>query len=46
LAEKERGRPTLVPPAAATAPKKEPQRAGKDVAAKDTAAKSRKSKVV
>ena len=51
LAEKERGRPTLVPPAAAAAPKKEPQRAGKDVAAKETGTKetgikSRKSKAV
>jgi hypothetical protein len=56
LAEKERGRPTLVPPATPTAPKKEPQRASKDVAAKETGtqasgtqasgAKSRKSKAV
>ncbi|MCU1312676.1 MAG: Ku protein, partial [Acidobacteriaceae bacterium] len=46
LAEKERGRPTLVPPAAATATKKEPQRAGKDVAVKETGGKSRKSKAV
>jgi DNA end-binding protein Ku len=56
LAEKERGRPTLVPPAAPTPPKKEPQRASKDVAAKETGAqasgtqangtKTRKSKAV
>lgn len=46
LAEKERGRPTLVPSATAPAAKKEPQRAGKEGAAKETGTRSRKSKAV
>jgi DNA end-binding protein Ku len=46
LAEKERGRPTLVPAASDAAPKKEPQRAGKDVAAKESSSRGRKSKAV
>jgi DNA end-binding protein Ku len=46
LEQKERARPTLVPASSATAPKKEPQRAGKDTAAKEPGGKGRKSKAV